>query len=531
MFRALLISCLFLHATSAKSATFSFGGSPELNCVMTISGTIEPGDALRFRNFLGRLANDLLAGVEDAHSTRLGRIELGTQRICLDSPGGSVTEAIEMADTLAFGYRVQEITPTTNLLLLVRTLGTAIPDGAECHSACAVLFMAGGFFTPLFQVANVREADRVLHVNGSLGFHAPRLELSGGTYSDAQVAEAFDLAVELTGRLSDRLDRYAFPTSLFTRMMSTSPDSMFYVDNVEQAASWSIQLAGAPRPAAPSFGNIIAMCENMHRLSGIRITGSSQYSTESDPPDIQGETLPLFGLAPQVGFDENEYWRTIAEWLSDGATMTITYSQIGCNVSYDIPTGEADFAEFPPREHGLNPPPARYGWAMFPGYTPIRTLAYLAQRYPDGQVPPDELMHPVYDDLFGECSAYDSVGRLQFVSDCMAQVVARQRLDRTGSDSLMVIDWPGAAAISIRPATGLEPGVVYGEWRYLGALDDEYFNGSEIVLQTPRQLTLRNPRSFGRDSIGGCFEAIQTQEFRCFSFRRFTNRSVSWFSR
>ncbi len=175
-------------------------------------------------------------------------------RLCLDSPGGSIEEAIRIADTLVYGFRIrEEIEPAVstvpyNATVIPRAMGTAIPAGARCESACAVLFMAGGFFSNLAAQDNIREVDRVLHVEGRLGFHAPKLEVPGGRYDEATVGRAFDLAVGTIGKLSQRLLGYRFPPRLFNHMASTPPEQMFYIE------IWSRKISGAapvppPRPS------------------------------------------------------------------------------------------------------------------------------------------------------------------------------------------------------------------------------------------------------------------------------------------
>jgi hypothetical protein len=67
-------------------------------------------------------------------------------RLCLNSPGGDYREGLRVA-----GY------------LMEKSVGTAVAEGGECYSACAIIFMGGTFPWK-------GELNRYLHVRGILGF-------------------------------------------------------------------------------------------------------------------------------------------------------------------------------------------------------------------------------------------------------------------------------------------------------------------------------------------------------------------------
>src|SRR6056297_797478 len=123
-----------LPGTTGSAAEFVPGGDDTLNCELTLRGNIVPGDADRF---LEALRTHVLARPEQVSGQPAPR------RICLESPGGSLSEAIRMADVL-LGKRSDAQGGERNR---IRNLGTVVPAGATCHSACAVLFMAGGHQT------------------------------------------------------------------------------------------------------------------------------------------------------------------------------------------------------------------------------------------------------------------------------------------------------------------------------------------------------------------------------------------------
>src|ERR1700712_2358268 len=118
MFRLLasiLVLAAALSALPADAMDFSLLRTASGQTEVLASGEIIPGDA-------PRLARALRHATPDAH---------GTRRILLDSPGGSVVDAIDMAD-------------------LMNQIGvlTVVPAKAMCASACAsVLFVAGKYRT------------------------------------------------------------------------------------------------------------------------------------------------------------------------------------------------------------------------------------------------------------------------------------------------------------------------------------------------------------------------------------------------
>lgn len=193
--RLSLLSIVFsiffqLSIGSSFAAEISRGGAPEFNCIATISGTIAPGDAEKLRNFLTKMNSEpereVLPGLTLSYINMKANDRM---RICLDSPGGSLAEAIRMADILLSDF---------GNMYWAHGLGTAVPAGAICESACAVFFMAGGENT---ESDIGRIADRILHVDGRLGFHSISLNLPEANYSKDDVGKAFALALKSMRRL------------------------------------------------------------------------------------------------------------------------------------------------------------------------------------------------------------------------------------------------------------------------------------------------------------------------------------------
>ncbi|MBY6113028.1 hypothetical protein KUW09_06195 [Mameliella alba] len=242
---------LFCAAAPAGAAEFLEGGDADLGCILTIEGQIGPGDAEAFRGALDRIIGDPYRGDSDFLDRMDMRGGLAVPRICLNSPGGSLAEALKMTDVLTNRAGTSDY--------LYTSIGTAVPAQAICHSACAVLFMAGG--TQSESEAG-RLPNRVLHARGSLGFHAPGLFIADGNYSAETVGKAFSIAVQSIGELSDRQNALRFPASLLNRMVGTPPEDMYVLTTVGEATQWMIDIAGLPYPERPGLNHLVNVCLN-----------------------------------------------------------------------------------------------------------------------------------------------------------------------------------------------------------------------------------------------------------------------------
>jgi hypothetical protein len=103
-------------------------------CNLLLEGTIQRGDLDRLKALIGAQREKAFAS---------------SPRLCLNSPGGAYREGLAIAS-----------------YLMKQSIGTAIPRGAECYSACAIVFMGGTFPWK-------GELNRYLHAQAVLGFHAP----------------------------------------------------------------------------------------------------------------------------------------------------------------------------------------------------------------------------------------------------------------------------------------------------------------------------------------------------------------------
>ncbi|WP_425073965.1 hypothetical protein [Sagittula sp. S175] len=217
----LLAACLTLIAAASQAAEVLPSDGQGMGCGLRLSGLLEEGDADRLGAELDRLAGQRPPG-----SGREG------YRLCLDSPGGSLIEATLMADLVA-----------------ERGFGTAVPAGARCESACAVLFMAGQHRPPETDVPFT--PDRLLHPQGKLGFHAPSLTVPEANYTQAEVNRAYTIALASIAEVVQLRARRSlvWPDSLLLGILGTPPQSMTYVDTVGLAARWQIEVAPVALPS------------------------------------------------------------------------------------------------------------------------------------------------------------------------------------------------------------------------------------------------------------------------------------------
>jgi hypothetical protein len=191
--------CLSLSGGSeAISADISAGRDSNGNNIIILRGAIETGDAVK---------------IEKLKKERI------FYAIDLNSPGGNYIEALRIVD------------------VMYPPIATFIDKGAECYSACAIIFMAG----KAGGGSGGTYANRRLHYFGKLGFHAPYLSNVTGQFSGEAVQEAYGAAVM---SMRELMKRQIIPQSLLTEMLAKEPDDAFFVDTVDKAGRWDIQVVG-----------------------------------------------------------------------------------------------------------------------------------------------------------------------------------------------------------------------------------------------------------------------------------------------
>ncbi len=213
-------------------------GVPFTECNLYLDGPIEAGDADNF--------DALLADIESQTDAFWPIVTL-----CLNSPGGSMREGLAIAEAIRRDRPLSEngIPP-----LVV----TRLEEGAHCESACSLIFMSG---TRAFSESDPIPA-RSMHPSARLGFHAPAIVVKDGEYDKEHVNQAFTISVNVIADLlrilnvgeSKTAEVYAgrktwMDATLIEMMLNTPAAEMTYIETVDDAGRWGIEVYPLPQPA------------------------------------------------------------------------------------------------------------------------------------------------------------------------------------------------------------------------------------------------------------------------------------------
>lgn len=220
------LAAWLLLAPGAQAGTLTESDRPD--CDYAFRGEIVPGDAA----LLGRIPPSYDGFI-----------------LCMDSPGGSVGEAMEMFREVAG-----------------RNILTRVPNGWRCESSCATVFMAGSFQTGVGVPVTYR--GNQLEPGGILGFHAPSLLPSGGgSFSAEQVAASFDVAIRAAGlyyraSLQEEDEWRSFNEYLYARILETPSDDMYRIDRIADAVLADIHLGVVTMPAEITEAHVVNLCDS-----------------------------------------------------------------------------------------------------------------------------------------------------------------------------------------------------------------------------------------------------------------------------
>ncbi len=170
------LALLLAWCAPAFAADIAVDGS-----AIRITGRIEAGDARKLRDLLATPAGQRAF-------TRSGTF-------LLHSPGGRVAEALKIARIVERGFAT-----------------TVVRSGAQCYSACFLVFAAGDY--------------RIAGEAAALGVH--QVSVAPGLAADAASTAALKrVSAEVLGYLSSR----GMPAQVIDKMMQTPPTEMFTFGN------------------------------------------------------------------------------------------------------------------------------------------------------------------------------------------------------------------------------------------------------------------------------------------------------------
>lgn len=207
--------------------------------------------------------------------------------ICLDSPGGDFVVGKQMAR-----------------LINLNVWRTAVTSEASCSSACALAFMGGTGSIGMYTYSH-----RVVYPGGELGFHAPRLVVSEGIYSERAVSDAYQLALKgITGLIDLSETKFLtgnkslFNIYLLNNAISTPPTHLWLPRTINEAVLGDIDIWAPPLQTDERF--YLNLCDNFVSRYG------NDGSTSKPAAQIQlaNERAQNRQGKPDIIFSEEYAW-------------------------------------------------------------------------------------------------------------------------------------------------------------------------------------------------------------------------------
>jgi len=171
-------------------------------------------------------------------------------RLCLNSPGGALDEAILIAREVLRPFRVT----------------TILEEGAECLSACALIFMMG----QTKEYDGITVFSRYMHYTARLGFHLPQVRFSlGGGLDEQSISSAFDTALDavveflLLATSSNASHISYIEGDLLARAFEARGADFYLIDRVDQVGRWNIGVFGYEPPEQMDLLGARNVCENL----------------------------------------------------------------------------------------------------------------------------------------------------------------------------------------------------------------------------------------------------------------------------
>ena len=247
---ALVLSffCLISLGGALSAANISTQKKDDSECAFSLQGEIKAGDAAKLSKQVESYNEEL-----QLNGTWFER-RSSPSSVCLNSPGGSLLEGVELAKVISGAG-----------------LSTRIPSNSICLSACSIAFMAGSFSHPEGEVSSTH---RTMHPTAKLGFHAPSLSIPQGEYNERSVEKAYGIALQAVSAVSDLRANsiQEFPESIFITFLRTPASTFTYVDTVGSATRLGVRISPIPVFNRKLGAAATNLCENaVSRFSDIDI--------------------------------------------------------------------------------------------------------------------------------------------------------------------------------------------------------------------------------------------------------------------
>ncbi|MBT52384.1 MAG: hypothetical protein CMF72_03090 [Mameliella sp.] len=255
------------------------------DCAATLTGEIAAGDLDKIR------ALDIRSFAS------------GTRPLCLDSTGGSFSEAIQIAD-----------------YLYDRGIPTAVDDGATCLSSCAFAFLGGS--AP--GTDRQPEPNKSLHLNAELGFGSLARVLDASQYADGEALTAMDAALKSASEITARMEKFQMSAGFAAQVMALQDSDILYVDRVDEARALGLRLEGFEAPSSLGDQMVTRAC----------IRENADFDPETSRPD---QSVYDHRVLRESGASAHRKATYLVEAIVDGVP-----SWIGCQVELTTAAAPTD---------------------------------------------------------------------------------------------------------------------------------------------------------------------------------------------
>jgi hypothetical protein len=213
--------CLVFVSMAGKSMAANISAVEGSICNIRLSGVVELGDDTELLQLVSRFS------------------ESESLILCLDSPGGSLSSALNIAR-----------------FLWERGVGTYVEENATCESSCSIIFFMG----TLIQ-GDEKSIGRGIAPGSRVGIHNPSLSVNpNAEFPGSAVTQAFELALQAAGAITalgqnidGRTGNNWIPLDVVNHLLNTPHSEMYVIDQVGEAQEWNIDI---PILSWPSVMNI-----------------------------------------------------------------------------------------------------------------------------------------------------------------------------------------------------------------------------------------------------------------------------------